>query len=153
MKDVRLSFSSVLGAPPEVAWAWACSTRGVNEELAASYLQMDFPEGLDALTPETVTLGESIARVPLLLFGFIPIDASELTIAEIGPGYRFLERSPMRSCSLWEHERRIEAHPQGCVLRDDLHFVPRRLRGTTTSFVERLFALRHGRLQREWPTS
>lgn len=151
MRDVRLSFSSILAAPPDTVWAWACSTHGINEELAASYLQMDFPEGLTALTPEAMTLGEPVARVPWLLFGFVPIDASELTLVEFEPGRRFLERSPMRSCSLWEHERRVDPHPQGCVLRDDLHFVPRRLRGATTSFVERLFGLRHGRLQREWP--
>jgi len=148
MRDVRLSFASSLDAPAEDVWAWATSVEGINSELGAAFLHMRFPRGIERLTPDTVTVGEPLASIPLIFGSWIPVDASELTIAELGPGHRFLERSPMRMMTQWEHERTVRPRDTGgCTVVDNLHFTPRMLRGASIRVIEFVFGRRHARLQ------
>ena len=86
----------------------------------------------------------------LLLFGVIPIDYDDICIAEIGPGYRFLERSQMMSASTWEHERIVvDELPGTCRITDRVRFTARYAPlGTILRWlVPRVFAHRHDRLQ------
>lgn len=88
-----------------------------------------------------------------MLGGVVPFEFDDLTIAEIGPDRRFLERSTMAAYSVWVHERSVEATPVGCVLRDRVSFVLRRplrwlpgLAHVHQAVVTRIFRHRHRRL-------
>ncbi|HYC54451.1 MAG TPA: hypothetical protein VEL28_05895 [Candidatus Binatia bacterium] len=126
MKRDFLSFEvfSVLRAPAEKVWAHAISLDGVNAELAP-IARMTAPPGA-SLDPSHVVLGQRLFRSWILAFGVLPIDYDDITLIELEPGRRFLERSPMLSQAMWEHERVIE--PQGsesCTVRDRVRFRPR----------------------------
>jgi hypothetical protein len=89
----------------------------------------------------------------MLLFGVFPIDYDDVCIVEIGPGYRFLERSQMTSSSTWEHERIVaEATSSTCRITDRVRFTPRwlPLGPVLRWFVPRLFAHRHRQLKRRY---
>ena len=75
-------------------------------------MRMRFPRAIQRLDPETVELGVPLGRCWLLLFGFLPFECDQLTLARIEPGRGFLERSRMISQRLWEHERTLE--PSWC---------------------------------------
>jgi hypothetical protein len=51
-----------------------------------------------------------------LLFGFIPVDYDDLTLAALDPEGGFLQISAMLSQSTWQHERLIQSIPGGCML-------------------------------------
>ena len=100
-------------------------------------------------------VGEPLGRSWILLFGLIPVDYDDLSLAERGPGFRFLERSTMLSMSSWQHERSVEPAAEGCQITDRLTFELRRpLRFVPGSdrlaaaIVARFFAHRHRRLAR-----
>ena len=111
---------------------------------------MTFPAGVTALTPETVRIGERICRSWVLLFGFVPVDYDDVTLIELEPGRRFLERSSMLSQRFWQHERTIEPYAGGTRVCDRVRFVPRvRLLAPVYRRVLRAaFALRHRNLRR-----
>ncbi len=44
---------------------------------------------------------------------------------KLDEGAGFVEQSPMKSMSLWRHERRIAASAGGCSVTDRLLFEPR----------------------------
>ena len=80
-----------------------------------------------------------------------PIDYDDLTIVELQPGRRFLERSRMMSSSVWEHERVVEAtSATTCRVSDRLSYRPRfaPLGVVLGWFVPLLFAHRHRQFQR-----
>ena len=90
-----------------------------------------------------------IGRSWVLALGVIPFDYDDITLVERGPGLRFLERSPMGSMRLWQHERVVE--PRGddaCAVTDRLTFEPRvpGARRLVRRIIERIFAHRHRRL-------
>lgn len=63
-------------------------------------------------------MGTPLGRAWLRLFGVIPFDYDCLTIVELEPGRRFLERSTMLSIRVVEHERSLTPGPGGTRVLD-----------------------------------
>lgn len=117
--------STQLEAPVVQVWSCVTDFNGINAEMRP-LLRMTVPREWTNLTLEQVRLGERLFRSWLLLFGVLPIDFDDLAIAQVGPGYRFVERSRMLSASLWEHERLVESTTPGtCLVTDRVRFTPR----------------------------
>jgi ligand-binding SRPBCC domain-containing protein len=139
-------------APAPAVWARVTSVEGVNDELRP-WLRMTVPRGARDLSLEDVELGRAVGRSWVLALGVLPFDYDEITLVERGPGMRFLERSPMGSMRLWQHERVVEPRGEGsCTVTDRLTFEPR-IPGATRlarGLVERIFAHRHRRLRRRF---
>jgi hypothetical protein len=112
-------------------------------------MRMTEPRAARGMSLADVELGRPLGRSWVLLLGVIPFDYDDITLVEVDPGRRFLERSPMGSMRHWEHERVVEARgDRACTVTDRLTFEPR-LRaagGVVRGIVERLFAHRHRRL-------
>ena len=149
MSDVEVS--SVVAADPATVWDRIASVEGVNHELRP-WLRMTAPPGVDGIDLDTVPLGRRWFRSRVLLFGVIPVDYDDLTLIELEPGRRFLERSKMFSMRVWQHERILEPEGSGTRVTDRLTFTPRR--GISHALAKRvvrfLFRHRHRRLA-AWP--
>jgi RimJ/RimL family protein N-acetyltransferase len=148
---LHFEVSSGLAASPEAVWEHATRPSGVNDELTP-LVRMTFPRRLARLDPETVELGRPLGRCWLLLFGVLPVDWDDLTLVEIEPGRRFLERSSMLTQRIWEHERLVIPEGSGARLVDRVGFTPRltwlgRLQAPIFRLV---FRHRHRRLRRRF---
>lgn len=143
-----LSFESELLAPPERVWSWATSMTGILAELRP-IARMTMPRGLASLLDVEVELGKPLARSWFLLFGFLPLDRSDLTLIELDEGRGFVEESPMLSMRLWRHERTIEPLAGGSRITDRLTFESRIAAPLVEWFVAALFRHRHRVLRRE----
>lgn len=143
--------STHLFAPAQLVWQHATDMTGVNSELQP-LLRMTVPAGLTGATIADLPLGRPAGRSWLLLFGLVPVDFDDLTIAERGPGYRFLEKSVMLTQSCWEHERRVRALDEGCIITDRLCWRGRipPLGTLYRLAVPILFRHRHRRLRRRF---
>ncbi len=86
--------TSVVAAPADVVWGGAVTEEGINYELRP-ILRMTMPRRLRGEAIDTVPVGEPLGRAWILLFGLLPVDYDDLTLAERGPGLRFLESSSM----------------------------------------------------------
>jgi hypothetical protein len=147
--------SSVVPADADRVWARAVSEEGVNDELRP-ILRMTMPARLRGKTIDDVEVGVQLGRSRILLFGLIPVDYDDLSLAELGPGNRFLERSEMLSMRVWQHERNVEPIDAGlCRVTDRLGFELRRplawIPGSARlarATVAALFRHRHRRLSR-----
>jgi hypothetical protein len=143
--------TSTVPAPAAVVWERATSPEGINHELLP-ILRMTMPRGLRDATIDDVAIGEPLGRAWILLFGFLPVDYDDLSLAELEPGRRFLERSSMLSMRVWQHERIVEPLDQAtCRLTDRLTLEPRipGTRGLARRIVTFLFRRRHRRMA-EW---
>ena len=142
---------SRLDAPAERVWEHAISPAGVNDELWP-IVRMTHPADVGSFTPEAVVPGERLFRSWILLFGVLPIDYDDITLARIDPGRGFLERSPLASQRLWEHERAIEPAGEGCVVVDRVLHEPRLpVAGRLQSAIfHQVFLHRHRRLRRRF---
>jgi len=142
--------SSRLAAPADTVWRHATSIRGVNAELFP-LVRMTHPRGLDSLAERGAPLGTRVFRSWILLFGLVPIDYDDLTFVELGPG-RFLERSPMLTQRLWEHERTVAPSGAGCVVTDRIRSAPRlgALAPVFAAVFHLAFRLRHLNLRRRF---
>jgi hypothetical protein len=135
-------------APASVVWERATSPEGINHELSP-ILRMTMPRGLQDATIDDVAVGEPLGRAWILLFTFLPVDYDDLSLAELEPGRRFLERSSMLSLRFWQHERIVEPLDDGtCRLTDRLTLEPRipGTRGLARRIVALLFRRRHRRV-------
>lgn len=144
----RFSISSRLVAPADRVWARVTTFEGVNDELRP-VMRMTAPAHVRELDEQTVVLGERLFRSWILLFGVLPVDYDDLTLVELEPGRRFLERSPMLSMRSWQHERVVEPHGGGCTVTDRLEFEPR-LPLPAAPVIGALFRHRHRRLRRRF---
>jgi hypothetical protein len=147
---VRTEFeiASTLAVDIDTLWAHCSSMKGVSRELWP-LLRMTYPKDAESLMTESFVPGERLFRSRLLLFGVLPIDRSDLTIVEIEPGRRFLERSPMATQAVWEHERLLEPVAEGARITDSLKWRGR-FPGAGAMFsvsVPILFKWRHHRLE------
>jgi hypothetical protein len=131
---------------------------GINDELFP-FVRMTVPKSLRGKSIRDVPLREKVGRSRLLLFGILPFDFDDITIAEVEPGQRFLERSRMLSIERWEHERTLTTMEQGCEVRDKIAFELRfpfsaipGVEGFVAHVLQTLFRHRHRRLTR-WFTS
>lgn len=148
-----IELRSTLPASAELVWRSATSFAGVNTELRP-LLRMTHPPGQGRLDLAHIEPGQPLFRSWLLLLGVLPIDVDDITIVEVGPGLRFLERSRMVSSSVWEHEREVRPlGPDVCEIVDRVRFRPRwRLLGPLLDrVVPWVFAHRHRRLRMMFP--
>lgn len=144
--------STTLHAPAPEVWAHCSSMEGVSFELWP-LLRMTYPKTRNSLVSGPVEPGKRLFRSWLLLFGWLPVDWSDLTLVEIEPGRRFLERSPMATQRLWIHERALEPVEEGTRVVDRLQWEGR-LPGAGAVFgvaVPLLFRWRHRRLKQLFP--
>ncbi|OBB73974.1 Uncharacterized conserved protein [Mycolicibacterium flavescens] len=143
---------STIGAPIEQVWARIVTPEGINHELRP-WMTMSMPRGKKDLTVETIPVGEPVGRCWMRLFGVLPFDYDNLTIAGLWPGRGFHEESTMLSMRLWRHERTLEpAGDASTVVRDRLTFelrAPLRvLTPVIAAAVGALFGHRQRRLAR-----
>jgi hypothetical protein len=131
-------------------WARVTSIEGVNHELRP-WMRMTVPRGARDMSLADVELNQPVGRSWILALGVLPFDYDDVTLVERGPGMRFLERSPMGSMRLWQHERIVEPHGEAaCAITDRLTFEPR-IPGSSRlarGIIERTFRHRHKRLLR-----
>ena len=145
----HFEISSTLPVEAEALWAHCSSMKGVSRELWP-LLRMTYPKGADSLVPDPLVPGRALFRSYLLFFGAIPVDRSDLTLVEVEPGRRFLERSPMATQREWTHERLLDPVPEGTRITDRLDWEGK-LPGMTAMYalsVPVLFKWRHWRLKR-----
>lgn len=147
---MQVQRTTELPAPAGEVWARVTSIEGVNHELRP-WMRMTVPRGAKGLSLEDVELNRPVGRSWVLALGVVPFDYDDVTLVERGPGMRFLERSPMGSMRLWQHERSVE--PRGdaaCAITDRLTFEPkvRAASRLARRIVERTFRHRHRRLAR-----
>ncbi|MGX6510930.1 hypothetical protein [Rhodococcus sp. SJ-2] len=151
--EIIVEHESAVDAPNTVVWARVTSVEGINDELAP-VLAMRMPQWAHTLSEDTVPIGRPLARVPLLLFGVLPVDYDHLSIAALEPGRRFHEKSTMLLMRRWEHERTLDQLATNRTwVHDRLTFELRvplsRIPGAGTlarRIVAALFAHRHRRL-------
>jgi ligand-binding SRPBCC domain-containing protein len=148
---IELRFESHLAAAPAAVWQWATSVAGIADEMFP-LLRMTFPRRMRALPLADFVAGRRLCRSWLLLCGVVPVDWSDLTLVELEPGRRFLERSTMLSMAFWQHERSITPASQGAIVVDRLTFQPRRWlpRALVRAYVALFFRHRHARLRRRF---
>lgn len=145
----QFEISSVLEADIGSVWEHCSSMKGVSRELAP-LVRMTYPEGAESIDLDPFVPGKALFRSWLLLFGVIPVDRSDLTLVELDRGRRFLERSPMGTQRVWEHERLLEPIAEGVRVTDRLRWEGR-FPGATSAFavaVPILFKWRHRKLRR-----
>ena len=156
MPTIEIRRTSRLAAPAEEVWAFAISEAGLAHEFGP-WMRMTIPRGLRGRTIADVPVGEPLGRSWLLFARFLPFDYDDLTLAEIGPGRRFLEHSKLGSARSWQHERLVAETGEGaCELTDALTLVPRapitalRLEWLASTIVGAVFDHRHRRLRERW---
>ncbi|EFQ83551.1 hypothetical protein HMPREF0063_11214 [Aeromicrobium marinum DSM 15272] len=142
---------SVVPAAADDVWSRAVTFDGIDHELRP-WLSMTVPAGADGLSLDSVVPPHRVGRSWVRMFGVVPVDFDDITIAEVGPGRRFLERSRMFSAPVWQHERTVEpVDDHSCRVRDELTFEPRRGAGwVAPRVVGALFTHRHRRLVAHW---
>ncbi len=106
-RPAEFEVSSLVPASPEQVWERIITPAGINYELRP-WMRMTLPRGFERLDPESVELGKPIGRSWVLLLGLLPFEYDDVTLVELEPGRRFLERSPMLSQRSWQHERIVE---------------------------------------------
>lgn len=144
--DVEIS--TALPTDATVTWDRVASIDGVLDELRP-WVRMTHPRMMGSIDITSVPIGRRWFRSWILFLGVLPLDYDDLTIVELEPGRRFLERSRMFSLRVWQHERIVEPDPSGgCRVTDRLSFEPRRLvpRPAARRIVHALFRHRHRRL-------
>jgi ligand-binding SRPBCC domain-containing protein len=150
---MRLEFvtRSRLPAAPERVWEHVSTMEGVNYELAPLF-RMTHPPGVDRIDESLGELGRPVFRSRVLLFGLIPVDYDDITIVRLDPGRGFLERSPLGTQRLWEHERVIQPDGAGCELVDRVAHDPRVpvAQRAQSALLRRVFHHRHRRLRRRF---
>jgi ligand-binding SRPBCC domain-containing protein len=147
---ISLRLESTLRAPAERVWEWITSIEGISTEMWPIF-RMTTPRGVRTLADVKVEPGVRMFRSWVFLFGFLPIDYSDMTLLELHPGQGFIEQSPMGSMKSWRHERRISgspSDPSAVVLVDQLTFEPRFARRFVGWFIRRVFTHRHAVLRR-----
>lgn len=145
-------FRSRLAAPADRVWAVCTTFAGINAELRP-WLRMTHPRNVDALALADARPGTYLFRSYLLFLGVLPVDVDDITVAQVGPGRRFEERSRMLSASSWWHEREVvEVGDSTCDVVDRVSFEPRWtfLGVVLRAVVPRLFAHRHRQLRRRF---
>ena len=155
--EARFEITTRLAAPAAKVYAEALTPDGINHELGP-WLRMTMPSSIKpGMTIDDPPLGEKLGRSWILLARVIPVDFDDLSLAERGPGLRFLERSQLGSARSWEHEREVVATGGAtCAITDRLRFEPRaplRVIGGASiaqRIIARLFRHRHARLVERW---
>lgn len=150
MRDmVSMRFESRLSAPTEDVWAWITSVKGISAEMWP-FFRMTSPKSIRSLADIRIRPGVPMFRSYVFLFGFLPIDFSDMTLVEFNEGRGFVEQSPMGSMKLWRHERQIvpcPSDPGAILLVDQLTFRPRMAKHFVRWFIRCVFIHRHNVLK------
>lgn len=140
-------------------WERVTTPKGVNYELRP-WLRMTVPRKLKGATLKDVPVGVVLGRSWVFFGGVVPFDYDDLMLAEVGPGYRFLERSRTFSAAMWQHERVVSPVGEGSSITDIVTFEPRALIGRLPfgrrlmrAIVTAIFRHRHRRLVRYFGTA
>lgn len=144
-ETISIRFESKLRAPTERVWEWITSVEGISAEMRP-FFRMTTPKQMQSLADVRVQSGTRMFRSYVFLFGFLPIDYSDMTLVQLNPGVGFVEQSPMGSMKLWRHERYIascDSEPEAVLLVDQLTFQPRMASGLVGWFIRRVFTHRH----------
>ncbi|RJQ76675.1 hypothetical protein D5S17_17585 [Pseudonocardiaceae bacterium YIM PH 21723] len=140
-------------ASATVVWQWVTTPEGINSELMP-VLRMTMPAPMRGRTIDQMGAETHVGRSYFLLLGFLPFGYDDITLAEIGPGTRFLETSTVMSMRTWRHERTITPDGDACEVHDQVTFEPRlRLPGgefLIAAALRALFRHRHRRLFRRF---
>ncbi len=94
---------------------------GINHELFP-FMRMTVPRSFRGKTIEDFAPGSFVGRSWLLLFGVLPIDHDDITLAARESGRYFREESTMMSMRSWTHERTLREVPEGCEVTDRLSY-------------------------------
>lgn len=114
----------VVPAAAPVVWERVVDPDGINHEMRP-WMTMTMPRAVQGMTVDTVPLERPLGRAWLRLLGVLPFDYDRLTIVELEPGRRFLERSTMLSMRRWEHERTLTPVEGGTRVHDRVTLQPR----------------------------
>ena len=147
MSAVEFTFESEVTASSADAWGCITSLKGISAEMWP-YLRMTVPPGAESIKDLEITPGKMLFHSRIYLFGFLPIDHSDLTLIEIRDGEGFVEESPMGSMKLWRHDRRVVTTANGSRIIDYLTFEPRWVKGVTAWFIHTVFQHRHKVIRR-----
>jgi ligand-binding SRPBCC domain-containing protein len=123
-RPAQFEVSSPVAAAPERVWERIITPEGINHELRP-WMRMTLPGGIERLDPESIELGVPIGRSWILLFGILPSEYDDITLVELEPGRRFLERSPMLTQRSWQHERIVDPADGGSQVTDRIRMEPR----------------------------
>jgi hypothetical protein len=123
-RTYEFSVTSKLAASADKVWNQAATMEGVNRELFP-LARMTYPKAISRLDRVSIAPGRRLFRSWILLFGFIPIDYDDITLATIDPEGGFLEISSMFSQLKWQHERLVRSISGGCTVADHVQFTPR----------------------------
>jgi ligand-binding SRPBCC domain-containing protein len=123
-RPAEFEVSSLIPAPPGEVWQRIITPEGINHELRP-WMRMTIPSGIERLEPESVELGKPIGRSWVFLLGVLPFEYDDITLVELEPGRRFMERSPMLSQRCWQHERIVESAEGGSRVTDRVRMEPR----------------------------
>jgi len=146
---ISIRLESKLLAPTERVWEWINSVKGISAEMWP-FFRMTAPKRIRSLADVQIQPGVPMFRSHVFLFGFLPIDYSDITLLELKPGIGFVEQSPMGSMKLWRHERHIvpcPSDPAAVLLVDQLTFQPRMMKRLVGWFIRRVFIHRHNVLR------
>jgi len=154
MDQPKFSHSSEIEAPIATVWRFATSPAGINHELMP-ILRVTVPRASRGVSLDEIEAGYYVGRCWMLLAGFLPVDYTKMTIAEIDPGTRFLERSTMGAIRQWQHERTFESlNPGRTRVTDSIKYELRLplpgLASLAAHVIGLLFRHRHRRLARHF---
>lgn len=149
---ISLHYRSALAAPAQDVWNAATSLAGINAETMPVF-RMTAPDGVKRLSDIPFEPNKILFRSHIMALGFVPFDWSDLALAELEPGHRFVERSRMGSMRSWQHIRTIEPSGGGCILTDELCFEPRWPVMLAKAIVGLAFRNRHRKLKRRFGTA
>jgi len=90
-EPISLRFESTLRASPERVWEWITSVEGISAEMRP-FCRMTTPKKMHSLANVRVEPGTRMFRSYVFLFGFMPIDYSDMTLVELTPGVGFVEQ-------------------------------------------------------------
>src|SRR5690348_16550125 len=105
-KSYSFTVVSRLRTSADKVWDHASHVTGVNRELWP-LVRMTYPAAMARLAPETVPLGRRAFRSWILLFGLLPVEYDDVTLAELTPGRSFHEVSRTMSMREWHHRRTL----------------------------------------------
>ena len=143
--------STELPASADDVWAHVTTPAGINGELMP-LMRMTIPPSFAGASIDDLVVGERVGRCWVLMGGFLPDDYDDLTVAELGPGRRFLEQSQMLTQAWWQHERVVDDAGAGARITDRLSWRGRNrvFEALYARMVPVIFTHRHRRLRRHF---
>jgi hypothetical protein len=136
-----------LSAPAQLVWERVTTPEGINEEFWPRF-RMTVPKQAVGLDISTVEVPAHLGRSWFFAQG-LPVAVDDITIVELGPGYRFVEQSKMTALKVWRHERVVTPTDAGCTVADTITFEAklRPLNWMLGKLLPRLFWYRHAHLE------